>query len=202
MGKGTAYDDSVRVPMYARWPGHFTAGATDNRMVANLDLAPTIADAVGGIAPGGPDGRPLHARPASEPHAHADRVRGQQTDFEPGWAALRTLTSHYIEHYADADRQRIVHREYYDLFADPFELDNLLGDASAANDPNTAVLSAQLAADRRVRRSGLPVGGRTPNCRRPTPIWLSWPAMSTHQGRKLARATAGCRRPGARRLRR
>ena len=58
----------------------------------------------------------------------------------------RTLTSNYVEHYDGDDRQRIVHREYYDLFADPFELDNLLADASAANDPNTAALSAQLAA--------------------------------------------------------
>ena len=41
-----------------------------------------------------------------------------------------------------------MHREYYDLFADPFELDNLLADASSANDPNTAALSAQLTADR------------------------------------------------------
>jgi arylsulfatase A-like enzyme len=148
MGKGTAYDDSVRVPMYARWPGHFTPGANDNRMVGILDLAPTIADAVGGIAPGVPmDGRSM-LDPLQNRTRMLTEYEGQQTDFEPGWAALRTLTSLYIEHYADADRQRIVHREYYDLFADPFELDNLLGDASAANDPNTAVLSAQLAADR------------------------------------------------------
>jgi hypothetical protein len=49
-----------------------------------------------------------------------------------------------------------VHREYYDLFADPFELDNLLGDASAANDPNTALLSAQLAADRECQGNSCP----------------------------------------------
>jgi arylsulfatase A-like enzyme len=147
-GKGTAYDQSVRVPMYARWPGHFVAGATDNRMVAILDLAPTIVNAVGGIAPGVPmDGRSL-----LDPLQNRTRVLteygGVRTDFAPGWAALRTLTSNYVEHYDSADPQRIVHREYYDLFADPFELDNLLGDASTANDPNTAALSAQLAADR------------------------------------------------------
>ena len=147
-GKGTAYEGSVRVPMYARWPGHFTAGGTDNRMGANVDLAPTIVDAVGGIAPGVPmDGRSL-----LDPLQNRTRIlteyEGQPTDFESGWAALRTLTSHYVEHYAGSDRQRIVHREYYDLLADPFELDNLLADASSANDPNTAALSAQLTADR------------------------------------------------------
>jgi arylsulfatase A-like enzyme len=147
-GKGTAYEGSVRVPMYARWPGHFMPDATDNRMVAILDLAPTIVDAVGGIAPGVPmDGRSL-LDPLQNRTRMLTEYEGQPADFEPGWAALRTLTSHYIEHYAGVDRQRVVHREYYDLFADPMELDNLLGDASAANDPNTAALSAQLTADR------------------------------------------------------
>ena len=49
-----------------------------------------------------------------------------------------------------------MHREYYDLIADPFELDNLLGDGNAANDPPTAALSAQLAADRDCAGSGCP----------------------------------------------
>jgi hypothetical protein len=53
-----------------------------------------------------------------------------------------------VEHYDARHRERIVHREYYDLVADPFELENLLADGSTANDPNTAALSAQLAADR------------------------------------------------------
>jgi arylsulfatase A-like enzyme len=155
-GKGTAYEASVRVPMYARWPGHFTPGATDNRMVAVLDLAPTVVDAVGGIAPGVPmDGRSL-LDPLQSRTRILTEFAGVQTDFEPGWAALRTLTSHYIEHYDGADTQKIVHREYYDLFSDPFELDNLLGDASAANDPNTALLSAQLAADRECQGNSCP----------------------------------------------
>jgi arylsulfatase A-like enzyme len=58
--KGDAYDPAVRVPTYVWWPGQVLAGATDGRLAANIDLAPTIADAVGGIAPGVPmDGRSL-----------------------------------------------------------------------------------------------------------------------------------------------
>jgi arylsulfatase A-like enzyme len=156
VGKGTAYDGSVRVPMYARWPGHFAPGGTDNRIVALLDLAPTIVDAVGGIAPGVPmDGRSM-LDPLQNRTRLLTEFAGAQTDFEPGWAALRTLTSHYIEHYDRADRQKIVHREYYDLFTDPFELDNLLADASTANDPNTAALSAQLTADRECAGNSCP----------------------------------------------
>jgi hypothetical protein len=71
--------------------------------------------------------------------------RGLRSD--PTWSALRTATSLYVEHYDPAYRERIVFREYYDLVADPFELENLLADGNSANDPNTAALSAQLAAD-------------------------------------------------------
>jgi arylsulfatase A-like enzyme len=124
--------------------------ATDNRMVANVDIAPTIVDAVGGIAPPVPmDGRSL-----LDPMQNRTRLltehEGLLTEDGPGygWSALRTPTSVYVEYYDGGDHQRIEHREYYDLVADPFELENLLADNSAANDPPTAALSAQLAADR------------------------------------------------------
>jgi arylsulfatase A-like enzyme len=138
--KGVAYDPAVRVPLFVRWPGHVIADATDSRLVANIDIAPTIVQAVGGIAPMVPmDGRSL-----LDPLQNRTRLL---TD-DLGWAALRTATSLYIEHYDSSDEDRIVHREYYDLVADPFELENLLADGNPANDPPTAALSAQLAADR------------------------------------------------------
>lgn len=146
--KGVAYDLSVRVPMFMRWPGHTVAGATDARLSANVDIAPTIVDAVGGIAPSLPmDGRSL-LDPLQSRTRLLTEHDGALTDFEPGWAAIRTLTSHYIEHYDAVEHQRVVHREYYDLIADPFELENLLADGNPSNDPPTAALSAQLAADR------------------------------------------------------
>jgi arylsulfatase A-like enzyme len=146
--KGDPYDPSVRVPMYVRWPGQVVAGATDSRTVANIDVAPTIVDAVGGIAPPVPmDGRSL-----LDPLQTRTRLLTEHV----GWAALRTPTSHYVEHYDGADEQRILHREYYDLVADPFELENLLADGNAANDQTTTALSAQLAADRDCSGSGCP----------------------------------------------
>jgi N-acetylglucosamine-6-sulfatase len=58
-GKNVPYDPAVRVPMLARIPG-IPAG-TDERIAANIDLAPTILRAVGEPIPARMDGRDLHA---------------------------------------------------------------------------------------------------------------------------------------------
>ena len=42
--KDHAYNDSVRIPMFVRWPGHVEAGAVDDSIVANIDVAATIYD--------------------------------------------------------------------------------------------------------------------------------------------------------------
>lgn len=46
-GKGHAYNHSHRVPFFVRWPGHLAAGAIDRKIVANIDIAPTVYDALG-----------------------------------------------------------------------------------------------------------------------------------------------------------
>jgi arylsulfatase A-like enzyme len=47
VGKGEPYVENSRVPFYVRWPGHIAAGATDSRIAANIDIAPTIYQATG-----------------------------------------------------------------------------------------------------------------------------------------------------------
>ena len=47
VGKGEPYIENSRVPFYVRWPGHIAAGATDSRIAANIDIAPTIYQATG-----------------------------------------------------------------------------------------------------------------------------------------------------------
>jgi arylsulfatase A-like enzyme len=152
--KGFAYDESVRVPMYLRWPGHAVAGATDSRLVANIDVAPTIVDAVGG---GLAVSVPMDGRSIVDPAQNRSRLLEEHASISggPGWAALQTPTSHYIETY-DPDNQSIRFREYYDLTSDPYEMQNLLGDGNPSNDPNTAALSAQLAQDRACAGSNCP----------------------------------------------
>ncbi len=44
-GKGTAWDGGVKVPCIMRWPGRIAAGSVCNKLVAAMDLLPTIAHA-------------------------------------------------------------------------------------------------------------------------------------------------------------
>ena len=50
VGKATPYRDSVKIPLMTRWPGHpdqVTPGQRDQRLVANIDIAPTVMGALG-----------------------------------------------------------------------------------------------------------------------------------------------------------
>lgn len=45
--KRWTYDQSIRVPLIVRWPGHIRPGTTNNRLVSLVDLAPTVMNLVG-----------------------------------------------------------------------------------------------------------------------------------------------------------
>ncbi len=55
--KWTLYDDGVRTPMIASWPGHIPAGGRSDAIVSWIDVLPTLVDVAGGPAPAGIDGR-------------------------------------------------------------------------------------------------------------------------------------------------
>lgn len=42
--KGTVYEGGIRVPLFARWPGHIAPGSECNRLTAHIDLLPTICE--------------------------------------------------------------------------------------------------------------------------------------------------------------
>ena len=139
------YEASAEVPFLVRWPGHVEAGAIEEGLVANIDIAPTVLQAAGSqpehefdgrsFLDGGPRGRVL-----LEQWRRPDRS-------VPNWAATRAGDYLYVEYYAE-DRLVPAYREYYDLVSDPWELENLLGDLDPANDPRNATqLSLQLHRD-------------------------------------------------------
>jgi N-acetylglucosamine-6-sulfatase len=147
-GKFVPFLPSVRVPLLVRWDGHLAPG-TNNNLVSNVDLAPTILQAAG-----------LSANPAVPMDGHS-LLSGYQRHLQlneywydikdgkvPTWAQIHTDTWAYNEYYkADGS---LMSRAYYNLASDPGENLNLLGDRVTSNDPpNLSQLAAQLAATKR-----------------------------------------------------
>lgn len=56
-GKWTLYDDGLRVPLIASWPGHIAPGTRTAAMVSLVDVLPTLIEVAGGKVPEGLDGR-------------------------------------------------------------------------------------------------------------------------------------------------
>jgi arylsulfatase A-like enzyme len=157
-GKSVPYLPSVKIPLLLRWPTRpGIAGSVDDRIVANIDIAPAIAHAARLDVTGPPmDGRSLLDRSWSRDHL-LNEYFASRIGLAPTWAALTTLDSQYVEYY-DEDGNRTF-REYYDLLQDPWQLTNTLGDFDPTNDPSPILLhqlAERLAADRSCVGSSCP----------------------------------------------
>jgi arylsulfatase A-like enzyme len=127
MDKRLPYLQSSRIPMLLRWPGHVAPGTVDSRLVANIDVAPTVFDAVGIEPDHVMDGRSLLG--SSQRRSLLLEYMKDPGWAVPTWAALHSDKSQYVEYYA---RKRVSFREFYDLSRDKWQLENLLqGRASA-----------------------------------------------------------------------
>jgi arylsulfatase A-like enzyme len=149
LNKTVPYLQSIRVPLLARWPARIPGGSRDDRLVANVDLAPTIAQVAGlGAASPPMDGRSLFSRQWDRDHLLVEYFEGD-TGIAPTWASITAPTHQYVEYYDEDGNETF--REYYDLVRDPWQLVNTLGDFDPTNDPSPArlsELSARLAVER------------------------------------------------------
>ncbi len=116
------YDDVVRVPLLAMWPGRLPEGAVRREFVHNmLDLGPTFLEAAGLPAQEGADGCSLlpvmlGRTPDGWRDCAVSTYNGQQFGLYTQ-RMLRTNEWKYIWNTTDVD-------ELYDLVADPAELRN------------------------------------------------------------------------------
>ena len=146
--KRLPYTESIHVPFFVRWPGRVEAGATDDRLVANIDIAPSVLDVAG--LPElqlEQDGRSLFG--PLERNRVLTEQWGSWSAHRPTWASIRTHDYQYVQYYFKDGRVRF--REFYDLVNDPWQTNNLLGDADVGNDPSPFVLKqleTQLERDR------------------------------------------------------
>jgi arylsulfatase A-like enzyme len=59
--KRSNLEGGINVPLIVRWPGHVKAGSTTDRLTANYDLLPTVAEVAGYTEPISTDGRSFYA---------------------------------------------------------------------------------------------------------------------------------------------
>jgi arylsulfatase A-like enzyme len=153
--KRSAYDESLRIPLFVRFPplGKAGRGRVVDEMVLNIDLAQTFLDLAGVPVPQnlnmqGASWRPLlegTRTPWRQSWFYEYFAERQNNARVPDVTAVRTTTAKLI-HYLDHEDWT----ELFDLKADPYETKNLF------NDPNSAALRKQLEAEyeRLVKETG------------------------------------------------
>lgn len=136
--KSTAYEESVKVPFAIRYPPLIPIPYVDDRLVANIDIAPTIYELAEMRMPELMDGRSL--LPLFQDGADwRDHLLLEAWPERGTWSAIHTGDMIYIETENDLS-------EFYDLTLDPFQLEN------AINDPQYREIIATLKEYLRVER--------------------------------------------------
>ncbi len=131
------YSESTRIPMFMRWPGRIENGNVDRRLVANIDVGPTILRAAG-VDPDYPvDGMSLFPR--------AQRRESLLTELPDGFSNVSTGEIPPWSALIEKQRLRIEWAdgfvESYDLERDPF-----LDDARSPGGARAAARLARLRA--------------------------------------------------------
>jgi len=126
-GKMLAYEEDIHVPFMIRGPG-IQPGTVVTPMIANIDVAPTIAELAGAQAAEYVDGRSFvqYLKSVSESDADWRKALLIETGNLVGtshvvsYRGVRTDKFIYVEYESDE-------LEFYDLVNDPYEMDNLAG---------------------------------------------------------------------------
>ncbi len=130
--KRVAYETSIRVPMLMQCPDLFEGGTVVDKMVANIDVAPTVMEAMGLQKPAHMDGS-----------SFIDLARGKDVSWRdyflyvyyweknfpqsPTVFSLRSDKYKYTTYYGLWDTD-----EFFDIQADPMEQKNLIRDPAHA----------------------------------------------------------------------
>jgi arylsulfatase A-like enzyme len=215
-GKSTPYTESIQVPLYMRWPANPQAvepGGADDTMVANVDVAPTVLDALdfqqdGSVPMDGvslidpnrlPRNRLLTESWDTDWLATSANPQPAPEASHRTWASLKGLDPlgrpiQYVEHYS-FDGVSVLFREYYNMQpgVDPGQLENLLVDGNP-NDPDPWFLiglSLNLQRARNCQGVTCVTGLAPANDLIPPKVWIDIPTDgSTVSGSQTIRAEA------------
>ncbi|WP_077623351.1 sulfatase family protein [Sediminibacillus massiliensis] len=123
------YEQTVRVPLILRWPDQIPAGKRVNGFVQQVDLMPTILEAIEAsdgkkiAVPEGIDGKSLWPTIHGQENGTQSRVYLSECAWQAA-RGLRTDRYKFIRNYDSGPFTRSP-RELYDLKADPEETNNL-----------------------------------------------------------------------------
>jgi arylsulfatase A-like enzyme len=139
------YEPALRTPMIMRWPGQIPAGAVDNHLVQNIDMAPTFLEVAGLGDSEGMHGRSLLGLMRGQsPQSWRDAIYYHYQEYNEGRISHRVAEHDGVR--TDYDKLIRVYRhdawEYYDLRSDPDELNNRIDDPLVAE--RVAKLKARL----------------------------------------------------------
>jgi N-acetylglucosamine-6-sulfatase len=128
--KRVAYETSMRVPMLVQCPALIKQGTVLDQMIANIDVGPTVMEAMALQTPMHMDGSSFLPLLRGENISWRDRflyVYYWEKNFPqtPTTFAIRTPKAKYITYYGLWDSD-----EFYDLASDPNESRNLIKDPS------------------------------------------------------------------------
>lgn len=118
------YEDLLRVPFIASWPGHFAAGERSDALVSLVDLAPTFLDCCGLPIPRCMTGVSQKAVWCGEAASARDHVLAENR-HQPYSIHLQTVIT---ERYKLTAYRNASYGELFDLQEDPRELRNLWDD--------------------------------------------------------------------------
>ncbi|MBK9731071.1 MAG: sulfatase-like hydrolase/transferase [Chitinophagaceae bacterium] len=119
--KTLAYDESLRLPLFIRYPAWFAPGTTiENEFAANIDFAPTLLEAAGIPNNYNMDGVSLHQLATGQVH-RKDFFLENYTANGNNWEAVRSKQYAYIYSYCNS-----VTEEFFDLTEDPHQNNNLI----------------------------------------------------------------------------
>jgi N-acetylglucosamine-6-sulfatase len=129
--KRWAYEESIRLPLFVRYPKLIKPGTTIDALTLNIDIAPSFLELAGAAVPKDVQGKSL--LPLFRGDTSGWRKAFLTEYFQEGmypqvptWRAVRTDRWKYI-HYPD----NASWDELYDLRADPHEMKNLIHEESA-----------------------------------------------------------------------
>jgi len=122
--KERAYEPSIHVPFALRYPKLVPRGRVENRLVGNIDIAPTIYELAGLPIPVDVDGNSLVAL-LERRGAWRDELLVEAWPSRAPYEAVHTGRYVYIETKGDRS-------ELYDLEKDPHQLENRFSDRGYA----------------------------------------------------------------------